>query len=102
MCIYVYGVKSIRSTLQFLLNWEWVRFCQEWVIFFSNTFLHLKKQLKTFLLSSSNMVNYINRYPISDLRIRIVSKGWKEIAHGSGNQKKVGVAILISDFKQKQ
>lgn len=47
------------------------------------------------------MVNYINRYPISDLRIHIVSKGWKKIAHASGNQKKVGVAILISDFKQK-
>ena len=28
---------------------------------------------------------------------RLKVKGWKKISHGNGDQKKVGVAILISD-----
>ena len=28
---------------------------------------------------------------------RLIVRGWKKIFHGNGNQKKAGVAILISD-----
>ena len=28
-------------------------------------------------------------------------RGWKQVSHANGNQKKAGVAILISDFKTK-
>ena len=38
------------------------------------------------------------RRPISDLdTYRLKVKGWKKIFHVNGNQKKAGVAILISD-----
>ena len=28
---------------------------------------------------------------------RLILKGWKKVFHGNGDQKKAGVAILISD-----
>ena len=40
----------------------------------------------------------VNKRPTSDLGIyRLKVRGWKKIFHANGNQKKAGVAILISD-----
>ena len=40
----------------------------------------------------------VYKIPTSDLGIyRLKVRGWKKIFHGNGNQKKAGVAILISD-----
>ena len=40
----------------------------------------------------------VYKRPTSDLGThRLKVKGWKKIFHANGNQKKAGVAILISD-----
>ena len=40
----------------------------------------------------------VYKRPTSDLgHIQTESEGWKQIFHANGNQKKAGVAILISD-----
>ena len=41
---------------------------------------------------------YVYKKPTSDLKIhRLKMRGWKNIFHTNGKQKKAGVAILISD-----
>ena len=43
-------------------------------------------------------INAVYKRPISDLGTHTDKvKGWKKILHANGNQKKTGVAILVSD-----
>ena len=42
----------------------------------------------------------VQKRPTSDLgHIRLKVTGWKKVLHANGNQKKAGVAVLISDKK---
>ena len=42
-------------------------------------------------------IDWLNGYKNKTRIYRLTVRGWKKIFHANGNQKKAGVAILISD-----